>query len=912
MAKRGRKPAAATAAAAPSIQESSPKNRKATTTKSLRSGGDVAKESPAKSKSTTSKSKKTENLKATISKSNNKAAAATSSSSSKKNASVLSRSKEETSAKKPAKSKKECEFDFDDEDDFVEEKPIEKKTTKGRRAKNVEPKPKKTPVKQTPKNKMEKLKIEIKTTNNKKAKESKKSEEDTKVKSKKGGKKATKETNVNNNSNSKAGRKKKVKIEPEPVIVQPPLAEDEDTEEEEEEVWADALAEEDSPKKEPDLKEAISTATKILDSYLEDEDEDSHQNDAGVMPFFRHHRNDSMSSTPSSMASSSSSSFAQNLLTGSVVHPSVSHSSEGQHRHQGEFQKRLSSSSLSFEASSLEKLQQETMLPKPFNINNQDAYLASALPPPIPPPMYSSNAGGLINNTPTTHSGAFPPAVYNPKAPMLRPSLDMGLAHAASPSTADGIMTPLIPPSPLGPPHPSHHALPPHPHPHSHLPRTEQHMNTDLNMMRPQVPPAAVAHPQHHQHPSSSNLLPHQAAPHNHQQPSVAAAPPPPPGSLQQQQQQPPPSNDPTHGVPPDLVAKGWRKFWSRREGRYYYYNKITQQSEWDLPKLMGGSSMSDPLGIQSASHPPPPSMPQHYGPPMPMTPTDPNAPGAYHHHPHQQQQQQPHPHHPGTPNAADSQVNAYPILSPHMPPQLVNTNSNNSNANGEKRYIGPYDFEIDPNCSYYEGPVFSYFHAHPDTEALRAEQVSKIRNTYFDMCRARQSIDSPKDSFSRWLMERQVTDRGWDTLLASDCSAEMSRMLYNEIMRDIPVKLVKSEYCGQARKQLSKYAESAKKIITAPHVSQNSRKIVIWNVEEAFEWIRRTTNATLEDYVERLEHLKKQCQGHINDAAKQAIEGICIKIYQLSIDSSRRVRELNAEIFKKEGLQGLFTIVFG
>ena len=40
-------------------------------------------------------------------------------------------------------------------------------------------------------------------------------------------------------------------------------------------------------------------------------------------------------------------------------------------------------------------------------------------------------------------------------------------------------------------------------------------------------------------------------------------------------------------------------------------------------------------------------------------------------------------------------------------------------------------------------------------------------------------------------------------------------------------------------------------------NASQESRKIVKWNVEDTFQWLRRTVGATFDDYMERLAHLK-------------------------------------------------------
>lgn len=69
--------------------------------------------------------------------------------------------------------------------------------------------------------------------------------------------------------------------------------------------------------------------------------------------------------------------------------------------------------------------------------------------------------------------------------------------------------------------------------------------------------------------------------------------------------------SDPVHDLHPDLLHIGWRKFWSKREGRPYFFNKVTNESLWETPRLPGTSSgydpITDPLGIQSAGHPPTP-----------------------------------------------------------------------------------------------------------------------------------------------------------------------------------------------------------------------------------------------------------------------------------------------------------------
>lgn len=49
---------------------------------------------------------------------------------------------------------------------------------------------------------------------------------------------------------------------------------------------------------------------------------------------------------------------------------------------------------------------------------------------------------------------------------------------------------------------------------------------------------------------------------------------------------QPPQSPDPVHDLPNELLEAGWRRFWSKREGREYFFNKFSKQSLWEMPPL--------------------------------------------------------------------------------------------------------------------------------------------------------------------------------------------------------------------------------------------------------------------------------------------------------------------------------------
>ena len=73
----------------------------------------------------------------------------------------------------------------------------------------------------------------------------------------------------------------------------------------------------------------------------------------------------------------------------------------------------------------------------------------------------------------------------------------------------------------------------------------------------------------------------------------------------------------------------------------------------------------------------------------------------------------------------------------------------------------------------------------------------------------------------------------------------------------DVSIKFGAHCLKGEARKQLSKYCEAAKKLMEVRGTNSESRKLVKWNVEDTFSWLRRTVGASYEDFQERLQHLK-------------------------------------------------------
>uniref|UniRef100_T1GRR0 PCIF1 WW domain-containing protein n=1 Tax=Megaselia scalaris TaxID=36166 RepID=T1GRR0_MEGSC len=309
--------------------------------------------------------------------------------------------------------------------------------------------------------------------------------------------------------------------------------------------------------------------------------------------------------------------------------------------------------------------------------------------------------------------------------------------------------------------------------------------------------------------------------------------------------------------LPTYMVNQGWRK-------------RIFMGYSWESRK--GIDPLTDPLGIchQGTSN---------------GAPGTPNPHPQPHHPPHQH----PHPH--GLKRRPSEEGGAH-SHGPQVPP---------------KKFIlqGPWDLEVPTNAVMVERPPTLLPHPHPEIESMRAALTLKLMKTYEDLCYRREKIKPPKDSFNRWLVERKIVDRGWDPLLPSQvlgCS-EISPVLYREIMQDIPIKIVKPRYTGDARKQLSKYAEAAQNIVESRSTQPESKKVVKWNVEDTFQWLRRTVGASYEDFQDRLAHLKKQCEPHLVKTVKGNVESLCVKLFHISADHCKRIRERHMLLLKEHGI---------
>lgn len=323
--------------------------------------------------------------------------------------------------------------------------------------------------------------------------------------------------------------------------------------------------------------------------------------------------------------------------------------------------------------------------------------------------------------------------------------------------------------------------------------------------------------------------------------------------------QGPPGSSTPMYAIneelSSELVHQGWRKFWSKRENRPYFWNKLSGESLWEMP-VAGRhfDPITDPLGICN-------SMGGANGPSTPS--------------PHSALKRRP---------SEDAMAGMGGPL---------------------KKFIltGPWDLEVPSNVVIVERPPTLLPHPHPEIEAMRAAYTIRLIRTYEDLCTRRENIKAPKESFMRWMMERRVIDRGCDPMLPSNCHPEISPSMYREIMNDIPLKIVKPKFTGDARKQLSKYAEAAKNIIEIRPAPAESKKVVKWNAEETFQWLRRTVGASYEDFQDRLGHLRTQCEPHLVATVKGSVEQLCTKIYHLAAENSKKIRERHIQLLKDNGI---------
>uniref|UniRef100_A0A672N947 mRNA (2'-O-methyladenosine-N(6)-)-methyltransferase n=1 Tax=Sinocyclocheilus grahami TaxID=75366 RepID=A0A672N947_SINGR len=320
-----------------------------------------------------------------------------------------------------------------------------------------------------------------------------------------------------------------------------------------------------------------------------------------------------------------------------------------------------------------------------------------------------------------------------------------------------------------------------------------------------------------------------------------------------------------------ELIQAGWSKCWSKRENRPYYFNRFTNQSLWEMP-VLGQHDVIVSSGFRANQISLLWSLGKNFDrlyftPTTPTVPISPSTPGVK----------------PWVNTTDDKQgQTSVPAPAPYRPSVVY------------------WDLDIQTNAVIRERAPADHLPPHPEIELQRAQLTTKLRQHYHELCSQREGIEPPRESFNRWLLERKVVDKGLDLFLPSECDPVISPSMFREIMNDIPIRLSRIKYKEEARKLLFKYAEAAKKMIDSRNATPDSRKVVKWNVEDTMNWLRRDHSASKEDYMDRLEHLRKQCGPHVASVAKDSVEGICSKIYHISAEYVRRIRQAHLTLLKE------------
>ena len=205
--------------------------------------------------------------------------------------------------------------------------------------------------------------------------------------------------------------------------------------------------------------------------------------------------------------------------------------------------------------------------------------------------------------------------------------------------------------------------------------------------------------------------------------PQTPTTQPPPPGAA---------ANAFETDLPPELLQQGWRKFWSRRESRPYFFNRATGDTMWEMPPIHHVSSHSphSPHSPQTSPHTPSPDQQQqqqqqpHQGFGRVSDPLGINGPP----------QQQQHPHNPPPP-----QHNNGPQK--RRPSEESGGGPGGGGPPPAKRFIvaGPWDLEIPTNVILFERKPTMLPHPHPEVEVVRAAYVNKLRTSLQEMCHSRE-----------------------------------------------------------------------------------------------------------------------------------------------------------------------------
>ncbi|XP_076470748.1 mRNA (2'-O-methyladenosine-N(6)-)-methyltransferase-like isoform X2 [Babylonia areolata] len=329
--------------------------------------------------------------------------------------------------------------------------------------------------------------------------------------------------------------------------------------------------------------------------------------------------------------------------------------------------------------------------------------------------------------------------------------------------------------------------------------------------------------------------------------------------------------HSPSHDLPVPLLQKGWRKLWSQKHQRPYFYNKFTAQSIWEYPGLEG--DLDDPLGIKNC---------------------DDSGPGP-------------------TPSNQDLRLSR---ASTDIPPTTPVTERKRRLSSVEGPEGSPpakkpaflvtsyWNFIIPSNVVIELREPSTLPCPHPETELLRFRLTRDARASFAHSLQTREGIEAPTNAYNRALLAHKVRDTGTDPLMPTQCQPELCASLVREIMNDIPIKLFKPAHTGDARKLLYKYTESSKQMVETRPTSREDRKIVMWHAEDTFQWLRQKNRASYDDYVVRLGFLKRSCQPLLAKVVRPSVESICLKWYNTCRDVAKKVADLGSKILKDQKVE--------
>lgn len=85
--------------------------------------------------------------------------------------------------------------------------------------------------------------------------------------------------------------------------------------------------------------------------------------------------------------------------------------------------------------------------------------------------------------------------------------------------------------------------------------------------------------------------------------------------------------------------------------------------------------------------------------------------------------------------------------------------------------------------------------------------------------------------------------------------------------------------------------------LLAQGNVTENLLYFLVWHVFSQFG------SYSYEDFQDRLAHLKRQCEPHLVATVKGSVEQLCIKIYHLSAEHARKIRERNLQMLKENGI---------